>query len=282
MSSILLENRTDNRVINGAEQCGGDLPNQAVVDIFGYPISHAGLRQDVALISGWVETRRAARYLACANPHSLVVAAKDSLFKDALQNADMLIPDGAGIVIAARILHKPIHERVAGFDFFKALSDHAAKNGGARYFFLGSSILVLDLIVKRMQREYPNITVCGTYSPPFTDVFPDSDNARMIEAINQAAPDVLWIGMTAPKQEKWIYQNRKKLKVPFIAAIGAVFDFYAGTRKRSSPFWQRLGLEWLPRFVREPRRLWERNMQSMPIFLYWMLREKIRMMLGNE
>jgi N-acetylglucosaminyldiphosphoundecaprenol N-acetyl-beta-D-mannosaminyltransferase len=276
MGSIILENRADNPSINGSEQCMEGLTDQAVVDILGYAISHAGLRHDVAVISGWLETRRATRYLACANPHSLVVAARDHLFRDALHNADMLIPDGAGIVIAARILNKPIHERVAGFELFKGLSDHVSQNGGARYFFLGSSMQVLDLIVTRLQREYPYITVCGIYSPPFTDVFSDSDNARMIEAINQAAPDVLWVGMTAPKQEKWIYQNRDTLKVPFIAAIGAVFDFYAGTRKRSSPFWQRLGLEWLPRLLREPGRLWERNLKSTPIFLWWVIKEKTR------
>lgn len=249
--------------------------------LLGYPISCRGIRDDVNQAREFVEKGLGCSYMACANPHSLVIAAKDSLFKDALQNANMLLPDGAGIVIAARILNKPIHERVAGFEFFKGLSDHISTNGGAKYFFLGSSTLVLDLIVTRLQREYPKITICGTYSPPFTDEFSNTDNAQMIDAINQAAPDVLWIGMTAPKQEKWIYKNRDKLKVPFIAAVGAVFDFYAGTRKRSSPFWQKLGLEWFPRFVREPTRLWERNMRSMPIFMCWVLREKIRQMVGR-
>ena len=103
----------------------------------------------------------------------------------------------------------------------------------------------------------------------------------MIDAVNNGRPDVLWVGMTAPKQEKWIYENRDKLNVPFMAAIGAVFDFYAGTKQRSSGFWIRIGLEWLPRFLKEPKRLWERNMKSAPIFLGWIIREKIRQIRAN-
>jgi len=90
---------------------------------------------------------------------------------------------------------------------------------------------------------------------------------------------VLWLGKTAPKQEKWIYENQSKLQVPFIAAIGAVFDFYAGTKNRSSDFWINVGLEWLPRFFKEPGRLWERNFKSTPIFLGWVMKEKIKQMM---
>ena len=109
-----------------------------------------------------------------------------------------------------------------------------------------------------MNHDFPNIKVT-THSPPFKPEFSEEDNRQMIEAINQASPDVLWVGMTAPKQEKWIYQNKDKLNVKFIGAIGAVFDFYAGTVKRSSPWFQKHGLEWLPRLLQEPRLLWYRN-----------------------
>lgn len=214
--------------------------------------------------------------MACANPHSLVVASNDSVFCTSLKKADLLIPDGAGIVLAARMLGLPIKERVAGSEFFKGLSASLDKAAGARYFFLGSSHHVLNLITQKLNKEFPKITVCGTFSPPFKPDFSNEENAAMVAAVNAARPDVLWVGMTAPKQEKWIYANRNKLEVPFIGAIGAVFDFYAGTRQRSSGFWQRVGLEWLPRFLREPRRLWERNMKSTPIFLWWIVLEKFK------
>ena len=97
----------------------------------------------------------------------------------------------------------------------------------------------------------------------------------MLDAVNRADPDVLWVGMTAPKQEKWIYRNRVNINARVIAAVGAVFDFYAGTKRRSTKFWQDRGLEWLPRFIREPRRLWRRNMVSTPAFVFLVIKEKV-------
>lgn len=245
-------------------------------NIFGYQISHRGIQGDVAQTRDFIASGRNGQYMACANPHSLVVASQDSVFSKSLKEADLLLPDGTGIVIAARTLGLPIQERVAGFEFFQGLSISLAKEGGARYFFLGSSDHVLKLITEKLNLEFPEIIICGTLSPPFKPEFSDEENAAMVTAINAARPDVLWVGMTAPKQEKWIYANRDKLEVPFIGAIGAVFDFYAGTKQRSSGFWQRIGMEWLLRFLREPRRLWERNMKSTPIFLFWIIRKKVK------
>ena len=248
--------------------------------LFGYHINSVGLSNDVDLALRCITSGRSGSYMACANPHSLVVASQDPVFCTSLKASDLLLPDGTGIIIAARSLNVQIVERVAGFEFFQGLSASLAKNGGARYFFLGSSDYVLDLITQKLNQEFPEITVCGTLSPPFKSEFSDEENAAMVAAINASRPDVLWVGMTAPKQEKWIYENREKLQVPFSGAIGAVFDFYAGTKERSSGFWQKIGLEWLPRFLREPRRLWERNMKSTPIFLWWIAREKVKRVMG--
>ena len=221
--------------------------------------------------------------MACANPHSLVVASRDAEFQEALQNADLLLPDGSGVILAAKILKLPLNQKVAGFDFFVNFCNYiAGERKGTRFFFLGATPLVLDRIVARLGVEFPSIAVAGTYSPPFRDSFTDEDTKGMIETINRSEADVLWVGMTAPKQEKWIYQNRDRLNVPFIGAIGAVFDFYAGTKKRTSPFWQKMGLEWLPRLLREPGRLWKRNLVSTPIFLYWVFKEKFKQILTGR
>jgi N-acetylglucosaminyldiphosphoundecaprenol N-acetyl-beta-D-mannosaminyltransferase len=252
------------------------------VEILGYQVSAAGLEHDVAECFRLMKGGGTGRYAACANPHSLVLASRDGQFRDSLAHADLLLPDGIGVVLASRLLKTPVKEKVAGYDFFTAITQLAQLSGGIRYFFLGSSREVLDLIRDRLAREYPSVDVCGVYAPPFADVFSEEQDQEMVEAVNQAAPDALWVGMTAPKQEKWIYRNHDRLEVPFIGAIGAVFDFLAGTKHRPSTFWQHLGLEWLLRFLAEPARLYQRNLESAPLFAWWIMREKLRALAARE
>ena len=125
-----------------------------------------------------------------------------------------------------------------------------------------------------MAVDYPYIKFAGSYSPPYKPEFDEEDSRLMIDAVNKAAPDVLWVGMTAPKQEKWLYLHKDELDVKFMGAIGAVFDFYIGNIKRSHPFFQRIGLEWLPRLLQEPRRLFKRNFVSSPLFLWQVFLQK--------
>jgi N-acetylglucosaminyldiphosphoundecaprenol N-acetyl-beta-D-mannosaminyltransferase len=246
------------------------------INFLGYPISNQGVSKDVVHALKALKASRKPFYMACVNPHSIVIAQKDPVFRASLNAANILLPDGIGIVWSSRFLNMPLEEKVAGSDFFSGFNQLAAEKSGLKYFFLGSNETVLDLIKQRMAQEFPTIEVCGMYSPPYMEVFNDDDNQKMVQAVNAAKPDVLWVGMTAPKQEKWIYLNRHQLNVSFIGAIGAVFDFFAGTKKRSSAFWIRIGLEWLPRFLSEPGRLWERNLKSSPIFIMWIIREKLR------
>ena len=235
--------------------------------ILNYKITSVEKSGVLEQIQRWIERSDCARYFVCANPHSLQVAKKDAEYNDAILHADLVIPDGVGIILASRVFGGDIRERVTGSDIFWGLSEHFQTLKSGRYFFLGSSEYVLKNICKKMAHEFPNIEIVGTYSPPFKADFSVSDNNKMIEIINAASPDVLWVGMTAPKQEKWIYRHKDRLNVKFIGAIGAVFDFYAGNVKRPHPVFQSLGLEWLPRLVREPRRLWKRTFISGPSFL---------------
>ena len=244
------------------------------VEILGYNISAEGLQLDVQSALDAVTPNKETHYVACANPHSLVVADKDEVFKSALKQADILLPDGIGIVLAAKITGVQIPERVAGYEFFVEFSRQLNEKGGGRYFFIGSTEEVLQGLRDRLTKEFPMIEVCGTFSPPFTPEFSEAENQMMCTQINAAQPDVLWVGMTAPKQEKWIYQNRQDLNGPLIGAIGAVFDFYAGTKSRAPKWVREMGFEWLPRLLREPRRLFRRNFVSNPSFLMLMLKEK--------
>ena len=207
------------------------------------------------------------------NPHSYCEAKKDIEFKEALLNSDVLLPDGVGIVLATKILTGEKINKIAGADIHQYLLEkaHAKKQ---KVFYLGASQQTLRLIEARVKKEFSNIIV-GSYSPPYITEFSEKDTNAMICAVNDFMPDYLFVGMTAPKQEKWVYANKAKLPAKVITSIGAVFDFYAGTIQRSSPFWINIGLEWLPRLVKEPKRLWKRNFISTPLFLWDLLKAKV-------
>ena len=193
-----------------------------------------------------------------------------------------MIPDGSGIVLASCLLGGKIRQRITGSDIFSALNSKVNELGGFSVFFLGSTTECLEEIRVRMARDFPRVRFLGSYSPPFKQDYTDNELDAMVEAINQVRPDILWVGMTAPKQEKWIHRNLHRLDVRFAAAIGAVFDFYTGRIKRSHPYFQRLGLEWLPRLVQEPKRLWRRMFISAPIFLWHVMRERFKAVVTLE
>ena len=227
------------------------------------------------MILNWIDENGSGKYFVAANPHSIVEADKDPEFKHALQQADLVTPDGIGMVVASRLMGGGIRARITGSDVFRSVSQRLSDQGRGRVFFMGSTESNLSAIKTKMAIDFPGISAVGTYSPPFKTRFSDRDNADMVNAINGFRPDVLWVGMTAPKQEKWIYQNRDKLNAKFIGAIGAVFDFYIGRVKRSHPVFQQTGLEWLPRLLQQPKRLWRRTCISAPRFLLLVLRARI-------
>ena len=210
------------------------------------------------------------------NAHSFNTAQKDDLFAEALKNGDYLIPDGAGIVKACRWLRckSQPRERVAGWDLFEFEMGRLDVRGG-RCMFMGSSPKVLALIVERAKAVYPNIEVV-TYSPPYKPEFTKEDNEAIVKAINMADPDLLWIGMTAPKQEKWTYSHWDELDIHcHVGTIGAVFDFFAGTYRRAPQWWQDHSLEWLYRLLKEPRRMWRRYVIGNPLFLWNVWKERM-------
>lgn len=211
------------------------------------------------------------------NAHSYNTALKDSLFAEALTKGDVLIPDGASIVMACKWLKAKSQpkERIAGWDLF-VFEMEKLNAGGGKCFFMGSSEKVLSLIKEKAKKVYPNITV-ETYSPPYKPEFTDEDNKAIIDAINAAKPDLLWIGMTAPKQEKWAYTHWNELDINcHCGTIGAVFDFFAGTVERAPLWWQEHSLEWLYRLIKEPKRMWRRYIIGNTLFLINIFKEKYK------
>lgn len=243
-------------------------------NILGYSVTTMDTSDCVKKIITWIDDKAKGKIFVCANPHSLVEARRDPFFQKVLHSSDLVTPDGTGIVLASQIFGGSIHKRVTGSDIFQGLNKALNKSGGKSCFFLGSTEQTLATIQQKMTMEFPNITFAGSYSPPYKAEFSEEESQQMIDAVNSQKPDVLWVGLTAPKQEKWLYEHRHKLDVRFMGAIGAVFDFYAGNVRRSHPIFQRMGLEWLPRLLQEPRRLFRRNFISSPIFIGMVLAQR--------
>jgi N-acetylglucosaminyldiphosphoundecaprenol N-acetyl-beta-D-mannosaminyltransferase len=244
-------------------------------DILGYAVDGDTQEEIVESVSRTLaEGARECRWLACLNPHSYAVARSDAAFASALHAAHWLIPDGIGIVLAGRVLRTPVAGRITGADIFHGVMARLNEMGGS-VFFLGGSEQTLHLIREKVAEDYPRVRLVGTLSPPFKAKYTGAGLDEMIDRVNRSGAEVLWVGMTAPKQEKWIHSSRKRLEVTFAGAIGAVFDFYTGQVKRSSPSFRRLGLEWVPRLVQQPRRLWRRTFVSAPIFLFDLIRVRL-------
>ena len=203
------------------------------------------------------------------------MAEREPQFKKALHASDVLLPDGIGITIAAKILYGARIKKIAGADIHDFLLHQLNERKGS-CFYMGASKTTLEKIEQRIGKEYPNIEV-GSYSPPFKKEFTPTENAEIIAAVNVFQPDVLFVGMTAPKQEKWSMEHKDVLNVKGpICAIGAVFDFYAGTVTRPSKVWQNLGLEWLGRLLKEPKRMWKRYIYYGMIFGGYLIKAKFK------
>lgn len=219
-----------------------------------------------------LKLKKSKALITTINAHCYNITLTDKYYQEALLNSDVLIPDGISIVFALRWLTGKKIKKIAGEDlFFYELK--RLQNVRGKCFFLGSTDATLEKIKERIEKEYSAIQI-QTYSPPYKPEFSNDDNFKMLDAINSFQPDVLMIGMTAPKQEKWAYLHFNQLQVGHICCIGAVFDFYAGTISRAPQWMIKLGLEWFYRLIKEPRRLWRRYLLGNILFISSIIKEK--------
>lgn len=214
------------------------------------------------------------------NQYSYCIAKRDIEFQKSLYASDILLPDGIGITTAARMLNGIKIKKIAGADLHHFLLGKLNREKGS-CFYLGSTYDTLTRIRKRIATEYPHIQV-ETYSPPYKPFFSIEDNQEIFEKVNSFQPDVLFVGMTAPKQEKWSFQQKNFLHTKMICSIGAVFDFYAETKKRPSNIWIEFGLEWLGRLIREPKRMWKRYIYYGFVFGYYLSKEKYKKLFAGK
>jgi len=248
--------------------------NSRKVDILGVGVSNYDMKEAIESLFQSVKNNDK-KTVVTVNASAMTMALKDRKFFEVLNLSDIVLPDGIGIVWASRLLGNRMKERVSGPDFFLEFTKFAnqREKNKVSYFFLGSTKDVLDKMKRRCLAEFPNIKMAGVYSPPFCDEFTEEENKRSIAAINKEKPDILWVGISAPKQEKWIHQNIDKMDIRGAVAVGYAFDVFAGVKKRV-PLWVRkAGFEWLGKVFQEPKRLWKRYLIKTWIFVGYVLVE---------
>jgi N-acetylglucosaminyldiphosphoundecaprenol N-acetyl-beta-D-mannosaminyltransferase len=206
------------------------------------------------------------------SPNSYGISTKDAAFRDALANADYLVLDGVYFGLASLLLQGATIKANPGPQVFHHFMRRLDASGG-RAFFLGASEATLALIVARAAIDYPRVQV-GTHSPPYQPAFSEADNAAMLARIAACAPDVLFIGMTAPKQEKWAHEHRSRIPAHLAISVGGVFDWFAGTEPEVAPIWWKLKLVWLVRTLQRPEIL--RRYPSIGIFFWHLLLAVLR------
>ncbi len=233
------------------------------VPILGVPVSAITLDEAVMAVEGWI-LARARHYVCITGAHGVIECQTDGALRAIHERAGLVTPDGMPLVFMARRLGFPGTGRVYGPDLMRALTALSARKGYRQYYFGGAAGLP-ERLAARLTAQFPDLPVAGTFSPPFRPTTPEEDEAT-IARINAAAPDILWVGLSTPKQEYWMARHRDRLEVPVMVGVGAAFDFLAGTKRQAPAWMQRRGLEWAFRLGTEPRRLWRRYGRIVPEF----------------
>jgi N-acetylglucosaminyldiphosphoundecaprenol N-acetyl-beta-D-mannosaminyltransferase len=241
---------------------------QGAFEILGVRIDAVQISDVIKRMEEWIAVSHSSHSIAFTGLHGVSEAHKDSKFRIMLNDADLVVPDGMPLVWLGRWRGHRLRRRVYGPELMETFS--RATGSRYRHFFYGAAPGVADSLATSLRERF-NIRVGGTYSPPFRQLT-DNEAIALIDRINEAAPDVLWVGLSTPKQERWMYQHRPRLRVPVILGVGAAFDLNSG-RLRRAPEWMREnGLEWLFRLLVEPRRLWKRYLVTIPsaIWSIWL------------
>ena len=199
-------------------------------------------------------------YVTMSNPRDVILFDRDTQMRQALMGSELTLPDGVGIILAAQLLGLSHHGRVTGPTLMLKLCDWG-REAGYRHFFCGGREGVADHLAQRLAARFPRLQVAGTYCPPFRKLSGEEEQT-MVDTINAAEADIVWVGLGAPKQEIWMAYYRSRLDAPALIGVGAAFDFHSGNAKWAPAVVRKLGLEWAYRLVHEPRRMWPRNVYN--------------------
>lgn len=243
-----------------------------VVSLFGMKIDRLRMPEAVARLRGWIDGEETTcRYVVTPNVDHAVMFAERADLREAYAAASLVLADGFPVVLASRMLRRSLPERVAGSDLAPALFTSSKDGRRLTVFLLGAAPGVADRAARRIEEHWPNVAVVGTYSPPLGFERDDRENDEIVRRVNAVRPDVLVLGLGAPKQELWIARHHARLQAKTALCIGATIDFLAGEKARAPRWMQRCGLEWLHRLASEPKRLFKRYAHDARIFprLVW-------------
>jgi N-acetylglucosaminyldiphosphoundecaprenol N-acetyl-beta-D-mannosaminyltransferase len=236
-------------------------------ETLGVRVDAAPIDEVVAQMEQWIRKGSWGHSIAATGMHGLVEAQHDPEFKRILNATDLVVPDGMPLVWLARRRGYRLRQRVYGPDLMLAFCKKAERK--YRHFFYGGEPGVAERLAESLHRRFPEMEMAGVYSPPFRPLSVNEDD-EIARLISSASPDVLWVALGTPKQERWMFEHARRIKVPVMVSVGAAFDLLSGRRKQAPKWMRDRGLEWLFRLMQEPRRLWRRYLLCGPQFLAYL------------
>jgi N-acetylglucosaminyldiphosphoundecaprenol N-acetyl-beta-D-mannosaminyltransferase len=244
------------------------------VDVLGVGISAINLPIAVDVIADWI-TNREQHYVCVTGVHGVMESQRDQELRQIHNASGLTTPDGMPMVWAGRRAGASWMSRVYGPDLMLEICERAAREGWTSYLY-GGADGVPERLAKALSERFPGLRIVGTHSPPFRSLTAAEDDG-IVASINDTAPDIVWVGLSTPKQERWMAAHMGRLSAPVMVGVGAAFDIHAGTLPQAPRWMQRRGLEWAYRLFREPRRLWRRYFYNNPRFVWQIIRRPPRL-----
>ena len=253
---------------DAAADASAGLP--ARVDVLGVRVSAVDVSTALATLAGWID-RRERHYVCVSGVHGVMESLRDPALRRIHNAAGLVTPDGMPLVWLGRAAGMDHMRRVYGPDLMLAVCERSVA-AGWRHYFYGGADGVPELLAERLRARFPGLAVVGTHSPPFRPLTPEED-AAVVDRINAAEPHFVWVGLSTPKQERWMAAHRAALHAPALMGVGAAFDFHAGLKRQAPRWMQQSGLEWAFRLATEPRRLGRRYLVNNPLFVFHVARQ---------
>lgn len=243
------------------------ISTSASLNILGVLVNAVQISDVIARMQDWIAQRGECRTIAVTGMHGIMEAHHDPAFKNILNSSTLVVPDGMPLVWLARLRGTQLKRRVYGPELMATFCEISTKKGH-RHFLYGGAPGVAEKLAEELANQHPGLVIAGTYSPPFRPLTAEEDE-EVIRQISAAKPDVLWVGLSTPKQERWMAAHHNLLKIPVLVGVGAAFDIHSGYKKQAPAWMREHGLEWFFRLVQEPKRLWRRYVLYGSEFLFY-------------